>query len=478
MTVGIELWQVMALVFLGALFDAPGTTARRSLLPDLVALSGTRLERATGINSAIQRGSLLVGAPIAGLLVAGVGAINVLWLNAASFAVSALLVARLVPVLAPHPDAPAPGRYLSELLTGVRFVARDPLIRMIVLIVFITNFLDAPFPVIFPVFAMEAFGSAVYLGIMLGVFGGAALLGSLAYSAVGHRLPRRQTFVFSFLLAAVPYLALSLLPSLPVTLVLMAVWGLASGPLNPVLQTVAYERVPAHMRGRVFGATIAGAYLAIPAGAVLGGLAVERFGVSATLFAIGVCYLAVTLAGVFNPNVPADGPGTGACTGVSRRDLFRNRGLMGILAREVISLTGSQMTWVALPWFVLTTSGSATRMTLVMATEAAAVALGGFAGGLATRLGARRTMLICDGARAPLMAAIPLLHMAGMRSASRCCSCSSSASACSRRPRSRRRRRCCPTSSVRTSRGSARRTPCSRRPTGSRPCSGRRSRAC
>ncbi len=98
--------------------------------------------------------------------------------------------------------------------------------------------------------------------------------------------------------------------------------------------------------------------------------------------------------------------------GSSRRDLWRNRGLIGILAREVISLTGSQMTWVALPWFVLTTTGSATRMTLVMATEAAAVALGGFAGGLATRLGARRTMLICDGARAPLMAAIPLLYMA------------------------------------------------------------------
>ena len=58
-TVGIELWQLFVLVFLGALFDAPGATARRSLLPDLVAISGTRLERATGINGAIQRGSLL-----------------------------------------------------------------------------------------------------------------------------------------------------------------------------------------------------------------------------------------------------------------------------------------------------------------------------------------------------------------------------------------------------------------------------------
>jgi predicted MFS family arabinose efflux permease len=300
-TVGIELWQLFVLVFVGALFDAPGATARRSLLPDLVALSGTRLERATGINGAIQRGSLLVGAPIAGLLVAAIGATNVLWLDAATFAVSALLVVRFVPVLAPHPDAPPPGRYLSELLAGVRFVARDPLIRMLVLTVLVTNFLDAPFPVVFPVFAQEAFGSAVQLGLMLGVFGGAALLGSLAFSAFGHRLPRRQTFVFSFLLAALPYLALSLLPSLPVTLVLMAAWGLASGPLNPLLATVAYERVPPHMRGRVLGATVAGAYLAIPAGAVLGGLAVERFGVAATLFGIGVCYLAVTSAGVFNP---------------------------------------------------------------------------------------------------------------------------------------------------------------------------------
>jgi MFS family permease len=98
---------------------------------------------------------------------------------------------------------------------------------------------------------------------------------------------------------------------------------------------------------------------------------------------------------------------------VSEQNLLRNRGLVGLLAREIVSLTGSQMTWVALPWFVLTTSGSPTRMTVVLAVETAAVALGGLAGGVATRLGARRTMLICDGVRAPLMAAIPVLHVAG-----------------------------------------------------------------
>lgn len=98
---------------------------------------------------------------------------------------------------------------------------------------------------------------------------------------------------------------------------------------------------------------------------------------------------------------------------MQERHLLRSRGLLGLLAREVVSLTGSQMTWVALPWFVLTTSGSPTRMTVVLAVETAAVALGGLGGGLATRLGGRGTMLVCDGLRAPLMAAIPLLHLAG-----------------------------------------------------------------
>lgn len=100
-----------------------------------------------------------------------------------------------------------------------------------------------------------------------------------------------------------------------------------------------------------------------------------------------------------------------------RRDLLRNRGLVGLLAREIVSLTGSQMTWVALPWFVLTTSGSPTRMTIVLAVEALAVAAGGFLGGdLATRLGPRRTMLAADALRAPLMGAIPVLHLAGLLS--------------------------------------------------------------
>ncbi|MGH9119625.1 MAG: hypothetical protein ACRD0A_17640 [Acidimicrobiales bacterium] len=59
-TVGIELWQLMALAFLGALLDAPGATARQALFPDVVELAGVTMERASGIRGGIQQGSLLV----------------------------------------------------------------------------------------------------------------------------------------------------------------------------------------------------------------------------------------------------------------------------------------------------------------------------------------------------------------------------------------------------------------------------------
>ena len=90
---------------------------------------------------------------------------------------------------------------------------------------------------------------------------------------------------------------------------------------------------------------------------------------------------------------------------------LRSGSIRALLAAEVISTTGAQMTWIALPWFVLTTTGSATRMSLVMAAELIGLALAGLPGGwLIRRLGARRTMLVCDAARAPVMLLVPALH--------------------------------------------------------------------
>jgi MFS family permease len=94
--------------------------------------------------------------------------------------------------------------------------------------------------------------------------------------------------------------------------------------------------------------------------------------------------------------------------------MLRNRSLVGLLVAELVSLTGSAMTFVALPWFVLATTGSTARMGWVLAAEMAAIAIVGIpAGSLISRLGAKRTMLVADAARGPLLLVIPILHASG-----------------------------------------------------------------
>jgi MFS family permease len=95
--------------------------------------------------------------------------------------------------------------------------------------------------------------------------------------------------------------------------------------------------------------------------------------------------------------------------------LLRNPSLAALIAAEIVSSLGSRITFLALPWFVLVTTGSAAKMGIVLAVELAPVTLLGIpSGAVVARLGARRTMQLSDLARVPLMCSIPLLHSAGV----------------------------------------------------------------
>jgi MFS family permease len=94
--------------------------------------------------------------------------------------------------------------------------------------------------------------------------------------------------------------------------------------------------------------------------------------------------------------------------------MLRNRSNLALLLAELVSTTGIQMTFVALPWFVLVTTGSVSRMAYVLAAEIAPMAIFGIPSGtLVSKLGGRRTMLLADALRTPLMVLIPVLHWAG-----------------------------------------------------------------
>ena len=74
--IGIQFWQLLVLVLIGALLDAPGITARESLLPEVARLARVPLQRLNAITETIQGVSALIGPAIAGFLMATSGAVN------------------------------------------------------------------------------------------------------------------------------------------------------------------------------------------------------------------------------------------------------------------------------------------------------------------------------------------------------------------------------------------------------------------
>ena len=94
--------------------------------------------------------------------------------------------------------------------------------------------------------------------------------------------------------------------------------------------------------------------------------------------------------------------------------MLRNRSILGLTVAELVSLSGSSMTFVALPWFVLVTTGSTGKLGWVMAAELLPVGLLGIpSGAVIARLGAKRSMLVSDAVRGPLMLVLPVLQWTG-----------------------------------------------------------------
>lgn len=306
-TVGLEFWQLLVLVFLGALLDLPGHTARYALLPELVERSAVDLERANAGYAIAVRIAGLAGPPLGGLLIVAIGASNLLWFDAATFAMSALIVGLLVPNVTAMPaatdDEPARS-YLQDMREGFAFLQRDSVLFWLVVITALGNLLAEPlYGIILPVYAREVFGSAFDLGIIFAALAAGSLAGNGMYLLIGKRFSRRAIILTGFSIRALSFWPLIFIPSLWVIVACIFVNSLFLEPVNPLVMTIRQERVPAGMRGRVFGASMAlGAGLR-PLGLFVYGLLLDSAGLETTLLIFAAVNLIVPLAIIAAPGL-------------------------------------------------------------------------------------------------------------------------------------------------------------------------------
>ncbi|MFF4322056.1 MFS transporter [Streptomyces sp. NPDC001568] len=304
----LEFWMLCALMAVTGLVHTPGLTSRYVLLPSLAEHAGTSLARAASLYDAVSRGARMIGAAVAGLLIAAFGAGTVLLVDAATFAASALLVAAFlhgVPAAEPQRSTEnvSFASYRTELAEGWAFLTRSRLLLGVTVMVMVTNGLDQGWSaVLLPVHGDETLGGPTTLGLMVSLFGGFALLGALLYGMWGERFPRRAVFAVSFMLCGGTRYVVAAFTDTPLPLaVTMALAGLGAGVLNPILSTVVYEQVPEELRSRVSSVSTAGAELAMPMGGLAAGLLVDGFGVVPALLLFGGVYVLTTLTPLVFP---------------------------------------------------------------------------------------------------------------------------------------------------------------------------------
>ncbi len=312
-TVGLPFSLLVVLVFLATLFEIPSAVARYSALPDLAERAAVRFERANATFDTILTASGLIGPAVAGVLIAFMGASNVIWIDAATFVGSAILVASLVPGTPLKSIAAAGGpSFLQQLGEAMRFVTRDEVLGPLVLVLGLMNVaIGSMEQIVIPVLARDVYHSAYVLGLLTSSMALGGLGGNVVYGIIGHRLSRRAVFGFGFLTVPLALAVLAFEPLVVAALVTLAIVGLGLSLTNLLEYTVYFERLPQDMRARGLGITGALSWGSAPLGRIVCGFGIAALGIGATLAGAALLIAPVPLALLALPrfarlNAPGD----------------------------------------------------------------------------------------------------------------------------------------------------------------------------
>lgn len=276
---------LLALMVAGAVFDTPGNSARAKLVPKLAEKGGVKIERVTSLQGAFNAVSTLFGAILAGVLISTMGATNVLWINAAAFALSAITMLLLIPEM--HIKRDVVPSMLEDIRIGLRYVRKSSLVSALIVAALVINGLLAPFmAVLLPYLAKTEWDSATRYGLMVSGFGAGALIGSVVIGALTERVRRSIIVRVSIVLLTLPSFSFVIIPGIAIAWASAFLIGIGIGMINPLINALMYRVTDPEILGRVLGVIGAGAMVTSPLGILLVTPFLEQFGLASSFLVI------------------------------------------------------------------------------------------------------------------------------------------------------------------------------------------------
>ncbi len=291
----LTVWEVyvgVAILGLFAVFYGP---ALQVALPKLVPPKSL-----TQANSLVQGGqqlAMIVGASLAGVVLAAFGSDMALLVDGLSFVACGLM---LFAVGFPK-ESGATGmnteEVLQDLKEGLRYFGQAREVLLITIIAFVINAVLGPVNVVFPIFAKDVLGGGVEaFGFLASAVGVGMLLGNVVVAGIGDRISYAQSIAIGLIMMVLTLAALGLSRSVVEALIATGTLGLATPFIQVALVSRLQRSVPDSIQGRVFATLGSVVALAFPVSAAIAGQMLELFPVAVFFFAsaFGILVVAVT----------------------------------------------------------------------------------------------------------------------------------------------------------------------------------------
>ncbi|MGD7000224.1 MFS transporter [Bacillus thuringiensis] len=269
----LQLWHLYAISFILAVLSMLFDVATITVIPQI---AGPSLTRANSAYQMVNQIASLAGPTLAGIIIALMGGINALWINAISF-MATLVVVLLLPKLEkkkPTDRAKTPLQTIrNDMREGLKWLMNDRLNLALSLQAMVGNFGASAVLGGLMYYLLSTLNlSAEESGINYTLIGVGGLLGSIIVIPLEQRF--RRGILIPTLLAV---------GAIGLTYAIWSEYWLAPGisfglamicniAWNTIVASVRQETVPTNMQGRVLGFSRVLTRLAMPLGALVGGL--------------------------------------------------------------------------------------------------------------------------------------------------------------------------------------------------------------
>ncbi len=289
--------------------------SRMAIIPDIVTKD--KLLVANTLADTTHMLGNVMGLVVAGILVniRFIGAIGGFYIDAATFFVSASLIAMMVQrsfVKEVREDLKITKEALSlsirksifaEIKDGLMYFKKYSQMHFIVYVFFILMAGLGAISCVVIVFIQESFGTATLDLGLIGMFlVGGLLLGTLLYGKFGQKMEKTRTILLSFIGTGLSVALFAFFvrryPNILVSGLLAGLMGMAASPIMISVNTMTHETMPEEARGRTFSSLEAVIHLAFLVFMFLAAYAakyVERFWI---LMAVGAIFVLCGFVGI------------------------------------------------------------------------------------------------------------------------------------------------------------------------------------